>query len=269
MYSPVADDTSRKDNIRILVVEDVDFNRKILSDILAERGWKSAVATSGEEALALLAQDTDFQVILMDIGLPGIDGFETLRRIKEKPACRAIPVIALTAESADERKRFLAAGFDGYAEKNFDQDQLFTAIETHLIPAGGKRRTPESPVLPAAALLDLDFEALLATYGDETLLCRIAKAFFADTGKELQHLGEAMASGDRTLILACCHSLRGSAVIFTAQKLATVSKELEDCIRQGNKNGIEPAWQRVIAAHKSLREIVTRRLNMPWQNQRR
>lgn len=269
MYSPVADDTSRKGNIRILVVEDVDFNRKILTDILAEHGWKSATATSGEEALALLAQDTDFQVILMDIGLPGIDGLETTRRIKEKPACRAIPVIALTAESADERKRFLAAGFDGYAEKNFDPDQLFAAIETHLVPAGDTRQKPESAVMPPSPLLDLDFEALLAIYGDETLLCRIAKAFFADTNTELQRLGEAMASDDRTMILACCHSLRGSAAIFTAKKLATVSKELEDCIRQGNKNGIEPAWHRVAAAHESLREIVTSRLKMTWNSEYR
>ena len=266
MYSPAVDDTSRND-IRILVVEDVDFNRKILAEILAERGWKSVVATSGEEALALLVHDTDFQLILMDIGLPGIDGMETTRKIKENPACRAIPVIALTAESADERKRFLAAGFDGYAEKNFDPEQLFTAIETHLVPAGDTRHRPESAVMPPSSLLDLDFEALLATYGDEMLLCRIAKAFFADTSTELQRLGEAMASGDRTVILACCHSIRGSAAIFTAKKLVMASKELEDCVRQGNKNGIEPAWHKVVAAHESLREIVTHRLTMTWNTQ--
>lgn len=268
MYSPVVEDTSRKD-IRILVVEDVDFNRKILADILAERGWKSLVATSGEEALALLVHDTDFQIILMDIGLPGIDGMETTRKIKENPACRTIPVIALTAESAAERKRFLAAGFNGYAEKNFDPGQLFAAIETHLVPAGDNRQKSESAVTPPSPLLDLDFEALLATYGDEELLRRIAKAFFADTNTELQRLGEAMASDDRARILACCHSLRGSATIFTAKKLAAVSKEMEDCIRQGNKSGIESVWHRVVAAHESLREIVTNRLDMTWNNEYR
>ena len=244
MVSPLAENDTQK-NVRIMVVEDVDFNLEILTAILAERGWQAVTATSGEAALEI----------------------ETTRRLKEKPACRAIPVIALTAESAAERKRFLAAGFDGYAEKNFDPDQLFAAIETHLAPAGGARRKPEPAVTPLSTLLDLDFEALLATYGDETLLCRIAKAFFADTNTELQRLDKAMASGDRAGILACCHSLRGSAAIFTAKKLATVSKELEDCIRQGNKTGIESAWRRVVAAHDLLREIVTHRLTMTWNNQ--
>ncbi|MHB8151157.1 MAG: response regulator [Desulfobulbia bacterium] len=266
MVSPLAENDTQK-NVRIMVVEDVDFNLEILTAILAERGWQAVTATSGEAALEILAADCDFQIILMDIGLPGIDGLETTRRLKEKPACRAIPVIALTADSATERKRFLAAGFDGYAEKDFDPDQLFAAIETHLAPAGGTRRKPAPAVTPPSTLLDLDFEALLATYGDETLLCRIAKAFFADTNTELQRLDKAMASGDRAGILACCHSLRGSAAIFTAKKLATVSKELEDCIRQGNKTGIEPAWHRVVAAHDLLREIVTHRLTMTWNNQ--
>ncbi len=266
MVSPLAENDAQK-IVRIMVVEDVDFNLEILTAILAERGWLAVTATSGEAALEILAADPDFQIILMDIGLPGIDGFETTRRIKEKPACRAIPVIALTAGSADERKRFLAAGFDGYAEKNFDPEQLFTVIETHLVPAGDTRHKPGSAVTPPSPLPELDFEALLATYGDETLLCRIATAFFADTSTELQRLGKAMASDDQTEILACCHSIRGSAAIFTAKKLATVSKELEDCIRQGNKNGIEPAWHRVVAAHESLHELVRHRLNMPWHSQ--
>ena len=266
MVSPLAENDAQK-AVRIMVVEDVAFNLEILAAILAERGWQAVTATSGEAALEILAPDCDFQIILMDIGLPGIDGLETMRRIKEKPVCRGIPVIALTAESAAERKRFSAAGFDGYAEKNFDPEQLFTAIETHLAPAGDTRHTPEPAVMPPSPLLDFDFAALLATYGDEMLLCRIAKAFFADTNTELQRLGEAMTSGDRTVILACCHSLRGSAAIFTAKKLARVSKELEDCIRQGNKNGIESAWHKVVAAHESLREIVTRRLSMTWNTQ--
>ena len=261
MYSKVADDTSRKD-IRILVVEDVDFNRKILADILAERGWKSVTATSGEEALALLAHDTDFQVILMDIGLPGIDGMETTRKIKENPATLAIPVIALTAETTAEQERLLAAGLDGYAEKNFDPEQLFTAVEKHLIPAGANRQEAVDALANPAEHPDLDFAALLATYADEAILRRIALAFFADANKELHLLGEAMSAGDQAAILACCHSLRGSSTIFTAKKLALAAKELEECVRQGNKNETESAWNKVLTAHDSLRGAVKSRLGL-------
>lgn len=261
MTSPVADDVAQK-TLRIMVVEDVAFNLAILTDILAQRGWQVVAATSGEAALDILAQDRDFQIILMDIGLPGIDGVETTRRIKQNPACRAIPVIALTAETASERERLLAAGLDGYAEKNFDPDQLFAAIDKHLPLACENRSQDASPPAPPAEDHDLDFGALLATYADENTLCRIAKAFFADTGKQILVLGEAMAANDQPQMLACCHSIRGSAAIFTARKLATAAKELDACVRQGKNNETEPAWHRVLAAHESLREAVTSRLNL-------
>jgi CheY-like chemotaxis protein len=266
MVSPSADDGARK-IIKILVVEDVDFNLAILTAILAERGWQTVAAASGEAALDILAQDSDFQIILMDIGLPGMDGVEATRRIKENPACRAIPVIALTAETAGERERFLAAGLDGYAEKNFDPDQLFAAIEKHLVPACRSRQAAGPVVAASEEHLDLDFKTLLATYADETTLCRIATAFFADADKQIALLDEAMTAGDQAGILACCHSLRGSSAIFTAKKLGAAAKELDTCIRQGEKNEADSAWHKVLAAHESLRGSVASRLNLSLQNE--
>ncbi len=265
MHSPVANDVSQKD-IRIMVVEDVAFNLAILTDILAGRGWQTVAATSGEAALDILTQDTDFQIILMDIGLPGMNGVETTRRIKENPACRAIPIIALTAETVAERERLLAAGLDGYAEKNFDPDQLFTAIERHLVPACRNQQTAGPAMAASGEHLDLDFEALFATYTDEETLCRIARAFFADTDKQILLLGEAMAADDQAGILACCHSLRGSSAIFTAKNLGTAATELDTSIRQGEKDAAESAWHRVRTAHESLLGSVASRLSLKMQN---
>jgi len=266
MVSPAANAVSEK-TVRIMVVEDVNFNLAILTTILAERGWPAVTATSGEAALDILAQDENFQVILMDIGLPGIDGVETTRRIKENPACRAIPIIALTAEATTERERLLAAGFDGYAEKNFDPDQLFAVIEKHLLPACGNQQATGPTLAASGEHLDLDFKALLATYSDENVLCRIAKAFFADTDKQIILLGKAMADDDQAGILACCHSLRGSSAIFTAKKLGAAAKELDACLRLGKKNETDSAWHKVLAAHESLRRVATSRLNLSLQNE--
>lgn len=265
MSSPVADDTSRR-NIRILVVDDVDFNLEILTGILAERGWQTVTATSGEAALDRLARDPDFQIILMDIGLPGISGIEATRRIKKDAAIRAIPVIALTADTAAERQPLLTAGFDGYAEKNFDPDQLFAAIEKHLLSARRNRQEVGPSSTASGEHPDLDFKTLLTTYADEAILCRIATAFFADADKQIALLDEAMAIGDQARILACCHSLRGSSAIFTAKKLGAAAKELDTCIRQEKKNEADSAWHRVLAAHESLRESVTSRFNLSLQN---
>lgn len=261
MSSPIADGPSRK-NTRILVVEDVDFNLQILTIILTDRGWQVVPATSGEAALDILARDAGFQVILMDIGLPGIDGIEATRRIKENPATWAIPVIALTAETAADQERFLTAGLDGYAEKNFDADQLIVAIERHLCPAC-RNRHAAGPALPdPAAPCDFDFEGLLAIYADEKALCRIARAFFADTDKELILLDRAMAADDQARILACCHSLSGSSTIFSAQTLTAAVKELEACSRHGKKQEAWAAWHRVRAAHESLCDSVRARLGL-------
>jgi len=250
MSSPITSD------IRIMLVEDVDFNRDILTAILAERGWQTVTATSGEAALEILAHDTEFTVILMDIGLPGIDGLEATRRIKQDPATQAIPVIALTAESASERD-FPAAGFDGHAEKNFDPDELFAAIEIHLSSAGGSNHKSTPSLTDPAHQTDLDFKTLNATYPSEEALSRIARAFFADTDKELATLASAMARGDQEKIMASCHNLKGTCAIFTAKKMITAVKELENCVREKNKSGIESAWHTVRTSHESLRVTVS------------
>ena len=265
MSSPIPNDPSQE-IIKILVVEDVDFNLTILTTILAERGWQTVAATSGEAALDILAEDADFQIILMDIGLPGMDGVEATRRIKENPACRAIPVIALTAEPAAAQEHLLAAGLDGYAEKNFDPDQLFAAIDKHLVPVHRKQQAAGAASAASGEPPDLDFKTLFATYTDEAILCRIAKAFFTDADNQIILLDKAMAASDQAGILACCHSLRGSSAIFTAKKLGVAAKELDACIRLGLEKEAASAWHNVLAAHESLRDAVSNRLNLSLQN---
>ncbi len=100
---------------RVLLVEDVEDNRKLAGDLLRFGGWDVVEASTGEEAIAE-ARRHDFDVVLMDLSLPGdIDGWVAARMIQ---ATRAIPVIALTAHAmAGDAERALAAGFDGYITK--------------------------------------------------------------------------------------------------------------------------------------------------------
>lgn len=262
MVFPVADNLARK-AVRIMVVDDVDFNREILTFLITERGWQVVAAASGEAALDLLAQDTGFDIILMDLGLPGIDGLETTRRIKQNSASRAIPIIAITAETVMAPEILAAAGLDGYVAKNFDPEQLFAAIEHHISTA----RRPGEKAAPIRAeeappLCGLDFETLLATYADEESLARIAKAFFADTAKAFALLEQAMAADEQVEILACCHSLSGSAAIFTARELSAAAEELAARVRAGEKPEAVSAWRRMLAAHGSLHGYMARRLNL-------
>jgi len=117
---------------RVLVIEDQEDNRRIIRDLLASAGYEMIEAVTGEEGLAL-AETQRPDLILMDIQLPGLDGYETTRRIKANPALRQIPIIAVTsyALSGDDLKA-MEAGCDAYVTKPFSPRALLAKIREYL-----------------------------------------------------------------------------------------------------------------------------------------
>ena len=117
---------------RILAVDDQEDNRSILRDRLTAAGYEIAEAVDGQQAVEL-AERLVPDLILMDIQLPGIDGYEATRRIKANPLLKAIPIIAVTsyALSGDDEKAF-EAGCDAYIPKPFSPRALLAKIQTYL-----------------------------------------------------------------------------------------------------------------------------------------
>lgn len=116
----------------LLIVEDNEMNLEALSRLLTRRGFQVLGAGSGEEALRVAA-DSRPDLVLMDIGLPGIDGYETTRRLKADPATAGIPVIALTAHALiSDRERALAAGCVDFDTKPIDLARLIAKIGASL-----------------------------------------------------------------------------------------------------------------------------------------
>jgi two-component system, cell cycle response regulator DivK len=117
---------------RILVIDDHEDNRRILHDLLTNAGYEVVAAATGEDGVAL-AETRAPALILMDIQLPDIDGYEATRRIKRHPALRNIPVIAVTsyALSGDDAKA-LAAGCDAYIAKPFSPRALLAKVRDYL-----------------------------------------------------------------------------------------------------------------------------------------
>ena len=121
---------------RILLVEDNEMNRDMLSRRLVKRGYEVAIAVDGEQGLAMASSEAP-ALILMDMSLPGIDGWEATRRVKAAPETRGIPVIALTAHAmAGDREKALAAGCDDYDTKPVDFARLRAKIDALLGPRG-------------------------------------------------------------------------------------------------------------------------------------
>ena len=117
---------------RILVVEDQLDNRQIIRDMLASTDYEIIEAEDGEQALAIIAKVRP-DLILMDIQLPIMDGYEATRRIKADPALRSIPIIAVTSYAlSGEEKKARAAGCDEYVPKPFSPRQLLAKIRHYL-----------------------------------------------------------------------------------------------------------------------------------------
>lgn len=121
---------------KLLLVEDNEMNRDMLSRRLLRKGYEVELASDGEEGLSK-AQSEGPDLILMDMSLPVIDGWEASRRLKSEPATSQIPIIALTAHAmAEDRERALAAGCDDYDTKPVELQRLLGKIEKLLDGAG-------------------------------------------------------------------------------------------------------------------------------------
>jgi CheY-like chemotaxis protein len=119
---------------RILIVEDNEMNREMLARRLGRKGYEVAVAGDGREGLEM-ALGGGFDLILMDLSLPVIDGWEATRRIKDDPGVKAVPVIALTAHAMPgDREKALGAGCDDYDSKPVEFPRLLGKIESFLGP---------------------------------------------------------------------------------------------------------------------------------------
>ena len=125
-------------NELILIVEDNEKNLKLVRDVLQYRGYQTIEATSGEEGVRL-AKARIPDLVLMDIQLPGMDGIAALGELRADPTTRAIPVMAVTASAmTQDRKKIMAAGFDGYQSKPIKVKEFMDAVRVMLDQRGGK-----------------------------------------------------------------------------------------------------------------------------------
>ncbi|HWO39604.1 MAG TPA: response regulator [Candidatus Acidoferrum sp.] len=115
--------------IRILVAEDNAVNRELLRELLEARGYTVSEACDGQEALHMIEQ-TQPELLLLDIGMPVLDGFAVIRRIRENPSLAALPVVAVTAYAMrGDREKILKSGFDGYLSKPLNPSSLTEELD--------------------------------------------------------------------------------------------------------------------------------------------
>ncbi|PKO90040.1 MAG: hypothetical protein CVU18_02180 [Betaproteobacteria bacterium HGW-Betaproteobacteria-12] len=196
---------------RVLLVEDEPLNREIGCDLLAATGLEVATADDGFAAIARF-QEGGFDLILMDIQMPGLDGLDATRRIRALPGGAAIPIVALTANAySEDRQRCLAAGMNDFLAKPVDPEALYTILGKYLagiaIEAPGEAPPPASPP-PAAA--ELQVLADLLAIGDveaSPAFSRLQAALQSAFAEEFGPLRRAMSSFDYESALAIVRRL--------------------------------------------------------------
>jgi PAS domain S-box-containing protein len=218
----------------VLLAEDNAVNQMLVRTMLEGWGLEVDVASSGPEALAKFGRRS-YDVVLMDIQMPGLDGVATTRLMREYPdATRAAtPVVALTAHAMQgEAERYLQAGLDAYLSKPFREQDLFRTISSLL--SGG---TPPMPV-PApepepapspddtAPLYDLT-SLRRHTNSDEGFVRRLVNIFIQTTPPTVAQLEASLATQDRAQIAAAAHHLKSSVDGLGVQSLHAVLRDLE------------------------------------------
>ncbi len=208
----------------ILVVEDHPVNQKVLAHQLREMGLHYALATSGKQALDLLAKD-DFDLVLMDWQMPEMDGLEATRQIRQLPtAVRHIPVIALTANaSAGFREACLAAGANDYLSKPYTEPALAALLAQWLPQA-----------VPAPVPL-LDLPALHARYpGNPGLVRDLQAVFISTTEASLAALKRGIEHGEAESCRKEAHALKGAAASVMATAIQQGAARIEASVQQGD-----------------------------------
>ncbi len=207
---PPTPEPSRR--LRVLVAEDNAVNQQVAMGFLDRAGHAAVVVSSGREVLATL-EHHDFDLILMDVQMPGLDGLETTAAIRERERTTGahIPIVALTAHVVKgDAERCLAAGMDGYVAKPLRARELFAAIESALDPA---RRVPAHR--PRATIFD---EALLLERvgGDRVALAQLVELFLADAPRLVAEICGAIEAKNTTALQAAAHTLKGAVSNFAA-----------------------------------------------------
>ncbi|HEY2154154.1 MAG TPA: response regulator, partial [Isosphaeraceae bacterium] len=197
--------------LRILVAEDSEFNARHLERLLTRRGHAVRVETDGREALGL-ATGSAFDLLLLDLHMPELDGFEVVRAVRrrERETGGYLPVIALTARARKEdRQACLAAGMDDYLPKPARAAELFAAIERVLASFPLSRPNPGTAELRDRAAL------LGACDGDEEGLRDLCGDFLAYAPARMVEVSRALQAGDAPRLREAAHRLAGLLSMFS------------------------------------------------------
>ena len=275
-FSSIAFDSelSKKLPLRILLVEDIALNQKVVQQMLLRMGYRTDVANNGLEAISALRQQS-YDFVFMDVQMPEMDGFEATRKICQEWSDKHRPwIVATTAHALPgDREECLGAGMNDYISKPIrieaiaqafykyqashdltQENQQLTAVTKNNLPANRSQIAPEE--ILDGAIDDETFQALKDMLGDdEEILTELINNYLEDAPQRLLMIHQAIENQDAAELCSFAHALKSLSVTIGAMDLAEICQELESMGDAGNTVGastiasqIETEYQRVEAA---------------------
>ena len=241
---------------RILLVEDNEINQQVARELLEGEGFKVSVAENGQLAVTRIqnaAIENKFDVVLMDLQMPVMDGYTATRKIRKDRRFNDLPIIAMTADAVSGvREQSREAGMNDYVSKPIDPPELFNALATWIKP--GNREIPESwqPAQqnndtrrehPTSLILPgFDTKGALARVGGKTdIYQKILKKVLESEKDVVQRLQESLSREDHDTAIRTAHTLKGVAGNIGALSLQTAAKSVESAIKKNEPSAIETA----------------------------
>jgi len=217
--------------LRILLAEDNPVNQQVATAMLLKRGHQVDVVSNGREAVDAVARER-YDVVLMDIQMPEMDGFEATAKIRALPQGRTVPIIALTAHAlSGERERCLERGMSGYLAKPFKAHDLFAVVE------GRGTQPADTTAAPSPAIDLAAFRRSMEEAGAAEAVDGILETFVATMPQRLDALAAAARDAEAEPLQRAAHAFKSAAGTIGAGRLAALLEDMERAARDGDVAG--------------------------------
>jgi PAS domain S-box-containing protein len=254
--SAAGESTSAK--LRILLAEDNPVNQRVALHILQKAQHSVVAVGNGREAVEALARET-FDVVLMDVQMPEMDGFEATDsiRTKEKITGDHIPIVAMTAHAMKgDRERCIEGGMDDYVSKPVSAAELLRVLQKFAPQAATSPVAQPAPPVTAEPAVFARQTALDRFNGEEELLEEVIQLFLTDAPNRLREARASLEQGDPKRLQNAAHSLKGSAGYVGAERAAARALKLEEMGRTGNLTPAPEEFRQLEREIELLKEAV-------------
>ena len=244
VYQALVDSDGQGIN-RILLVDDNALNQRVASALLRRRGYTVTVVSNGRDAVEMSGRQR-FDAVLMDIEMPGIDGFSAAAQIRrrERATGSRVPIIAMTAHhAATIRARCREVGIDDELEKPLEPGQLYSALAHCPLDVADQA---DHVVFNEASFLE-------RCEGDHELADLLIETFLQTLDDELDGIRTALERLDATAVRIRAHGLKGAAANMSAEYASGIARSLELLAQSGDLTGAPILWERLLDAIDELR----------------